>query len=1629
MPKKIFFLLLLYFSCIFVTRADKVSVPVAGTDYGFNLADGSIIPKTTDGKSNLDYGIFRLFVGPSNTYRWNDAQHGMEFKVGNYIEIDVAGSVTLKIGGCQYSASASKITVSDKNGAYTLTKNSKTKSCSETLDFVYSGAATTLKIEFKENKTYVPYINIIAPKTGSAVETPESNVIYDFNLSDGSIIPTNTTGKTAINSGLFSLVAGNSNAYGYNGTTHGSILKTGNSISLKVAGNSKIRFGGCQYSNGTIAATSATGNFDKASQSSKTAKCYHQDNTTVDFIYAGGAGTVTFNFTGTNYIPNIQILPIPYDFELTPWVKKSGKIMLNGVGINITAGENATSSPAITLEKGTIISATPEIASIRINLEGKILGTTAIVTYADVECAWVLYDTLFIRYNDKNTKPYNYKFLVADDSKVYNAEPGKSYSYDFANGSTLPQTSYSSLRYSTFITSDGLMTINSNTTTTSKQFGFHDTAHGLVCFPGNSFDIKVAGNATITFGTCQYGSAKDAVFEFTNSEGKVLGTCTAQNIGTGACGTGSFSYFGGAGIITATLKSTEFPTAEIYIHSVSIENAAKVIKTSKTDVWDFGAAILDTALYNNNLTVASINAWYDASIAVASSGNVLPKTFTSGVLNWVGGSNDRLRTSNTNLTRYDANGTGIIGKDTLNGSLYVNGSAATSRYIGLTLSEDDEVVVYAKSQNGSGKLNFQYVPVPADQTNIADLNSTGVVTKFVAKYAGSYHIFDSADKPSYFRITRKDAIYATVSCAMDLVSASGIPENYKVVFTNEAGKSWSSTLTNGAQRLKVPANYMYKLSLANANGFIISSSVDISVSSDTSVSVKIQKVQLVTLNGSITGLGNNLSKLGLTFKPVPSPRIFVPKPVIDALKGTYSVQIEPNILYAVFNTGVNDFALTNDTLAITKDATIDLSFVEKPKYDITLNGIGLTTEQKSKLVTTFTNLNESGYSYTFTGTTGIKLRNGVYSLYCAGLDDYPLTLGATSNLKVNGASVSKNIEFKACTFWPFDDETITNGTTLSYKGLLFNGNVYNEKAKSHLVAKSGATIKVPMNPGEKLTITYYYSADFSIENGAAITSSSGSTSTYETTSYSYTGNTSGYATITNGSGTTYFTDMVINKTMPYTATITVGKNKTYQSINDALNAVRSMVRPNDERVKIMIDPGNYEEMLTIDVKNVSLVNSSVNPSIALANKGVDINVNAVRITSYYGHGYNYYSMGTDQKWSSDALRVNKENGYTTYSNTGSGTTNNSYWNATVLVSASGFEAKNVIFENSYNQYVSKKESEDVVIEWTSGGKGTRPKDVGNTAVQGRSFVERAAAIAFTKSGDKALLDNCRVVGRQDSFYGAEGARVVAYKGVLMGACDYIFGGMTLVAYKSDLSMNISDHKDDVAYITAAQQTSARGYLMYECKVTSAVPDIETASAYKAKPGYFGRPWQGVTSEVVYYNTTIEQSLNNAYENKSLITPLAWLNTLGGASDKCYEYGTIELSGENNQSARATWSHVLTTPKLNDGTDITCFNFTKGSDNWDPIKDLISNGGLTSPNTISDLDNGSNIGKAIVAVNGKMVSVFGINDDATISIYNLNGSVAKTLRVSGDTQFEMSEGLWLVRISSPEGNQMAKIIVK
>ena len=1042
---------------------------------------------------------------------------------------------------------------------------------------------------------------------------------------------------------------------------------------------------------------------------------------------------------------------------------------------------------------------------------------------------------------------------------------------------------------------------------------------------------------------------------------------------------------------------------------------------SLIDVWDFGAEQLDPAIYNNQLTETIINGWY-TGIAAGTSGKNLPN-FTAGILTWLGNpTSDRLRTTNLALTRYDVNIASVVG---YTGRIYQNGagSATPSRYLTIILNEDDEVTLITKT-DATGTMNFLNIATPASgQADVVPMTSDLVTLKFVAKTAGSYKIYDSSGKPSFFRIYRAAANYKTITGTVDVTQGVDIPAGYGVIFKNSAGKTWTATAaSDNTYSVNVPVGYTYAVSLANANGYVITTTKTVAITTESSsFNLSIKKVDLHTLSGTITGLGTSISKLALLFTPAVSST-YIPEPQINITTGTYTVQLEANNTYAISATGVNDYSIPDNIIAIAAiDATKDIAFTAKPVYAITLDLSSLTTAQQAALTTKFTNLNELGYSYIFAPAAPITLRDGTYAITCSGLDAYPLQLGLTSNLKVNGAPASKTLAFSPVTDWSFDDATITSSTT-SYKGMLFTGTTSNEIAKGHLVMGNGSTVKFPVNPGQKVIVTYYYSANFTIEGGAAIVSTSGSTSLLETANYTYTGSAAGNVTISNVSGSTYLTDVMVVNVIPYAATITVGADKNYHNISDALTAIRSMVRPNKERVNIMIDPGNYEEMLVIDIDSVSLTNASSTPSIALANQGVDINTNSVRITSYYGHGYNYYSMAPNQKWSADALRVNKDNGYNNYANTGAGTTNNSYWNTTVYVSGAGFQASNIIFENSFNQYISQKESQDVLVSQTI--MPVRSTTLGSVTVQNKSFVERAAAIAYAKSGDKSVLYKCRVVGRQDSFYGSEGARVVTYKGSLMGGTDYIFGGMTLVAYKSDLAMNTSEVSTDMSYITAPQQTTARGFLLDSCKVTSAQPGMETASTYLSKPGEFGRPWAATTGEAVFFHTTIEATNNPSFTGKSLISPEGWLNTLSGTSPKCYEFGTVELSGENNQASRASWSTVLISATLSDATAITTFNFTKGTDNWDPIPSLRAT-------DVTDIPTGT-LNHAVSSVqiysNGNKLFISNVKSNTRIVVYSLDGAIVNLMETNVDKSYTLQKGLYIVKATANDSDKFVKVII-
>lgn len=982
----------------------------------------------------------------------------------------------------------------------------------------------------------------------------------------------------------------------------------------------------------------------------------------------------------------------------------------------------------------------------------------------------------------------------------------------------------------------------------------------------------------------------------------------------------------------------------------------------KIDVWDFGAETMnDSSQYNDLLTVEKANAVYPAEIIPGSAPVNLPG-FTLRDLDEKeavkfddgGKTNNRWRTINESITRYDSKT--LTGDDghVYTGYIYSNTSSTESVSLSVYAYEGD-ILTFMLGSNANPAAYELRAPDGSVQTFDFSAAAKLETAKFYAAAKGWYKLYCTNEKLVCARIMRQHTPAVTISGTITALTGS-VPSGIHVMLTNDlTGKEVAAVMTGATYSASVHGLYPYTLSLKGANEYIISSGQSIAVgNTDVINDISIQAVDLVTVTGAVTGLSPlALSRLMLNFVP-PAGKRYHPELTIKH-DGTYSLTLEKDVIYGIRAAGVNDYQLVSDTIAASGNVeNHPISFVAKDRYPITvtINGV----DDTDGAIVTYTNLEEEGYVYRFTDLTDISLRDGEYKVNLSGLGNQPVVQDLTPHLKVHGSAAASDIAVKEISNWDFavlnsmvDIETHSNNQY--YAGLKLSGMI--AENKTFLLANANSSIVIPdLGAGDIVTIKYCYSAAFTA-GPVTVDEKSNSTSQIDskTITVAQNGNFEINTIAAANAGQTYFCGIEVIKAahvIPYRSTVTVGRNKDYTTINDALADIRSMTRSADQNVTILIDPGNYEEMLVIDTPNITLKNASAAPSIELKDRGVNIDSNAVRITSYYGHGYSYYSMGTDCKYDANLLAVNKLNGSASFTNPGTGTTAGSYWNATVVISADHVSAEGIIFENSFNQYVSAKAADDIIVAQANSAKEgsiarASMKTVGDTKVQEKDYVERAAALAIQNDVSQTFFDHCKFIGRQDTLYGGANATAAFHKCAVYGGTDYIFGGMIAVFNACNLVFNTNDQtgkgeKDDVGYIAAPQQLSGRGYLFYHCHVTSTKPGVDTASVRTSKPGYLGRPWAANTGEAVFYQTTIDAAdsfwSTGPYDfGASLIQAAGWSSSLSGESTLCAEYNTIEISGANHSANRASWSTVLQSPVLADHTAIS-FGAFLGT--WNPF---------------------------------------------------------------------------------------------
>ncbi len=342
-------------------------------------------------------------------------------------------------------------------------------------------------------------------------------------------------------------------------------------------------------------------------------------------------------------------------------------------------------------------------------------------------------------------------------------------------------------------------------------------------------------------------------------------------------------------------------------------------------------------------------------------------------------------------------------------------------------------------------------------------------------------------------------------------------------------------------------------------------------------------------------------------------------------------------------------------------------------------------------------------------------------------------------------------------------------------------------------------------------------------------------------------------------------------------TVTVGADKEFKTITDAVNAIKAMTnRPSGEagRTAIVVDPGTYCEQVTVNVANVTL-------------KAAD-EANRPVLTWYYGIGYVYYSAN---------------NGYYSEQHYVERTAKSTAtrWGCTLRVAATGFLAENIIFENSFNCRVVADELADGVwpeVDPADGGKPDRT--VEGFDAKAKTSTERAAAFA----GDATNYEcyRCEFISSQDTLYtGYNGYFKECY---IEGGTDFIFGGNSILF--EDCTLAWHGYSDVLAggYLTACQTSSVptagtpnlanNGYLFKDCTVTNS--KYYTDNQFAA--GGWGRNWGGAKCQVVFLNTTLD----------GVDVPGAWVKMGGELADSIlYVDGVTDKDGNAVDTSGTTFN--------------------------------------------------------------------------------------------------------------------------
>lgn len=339
----------------------------------------------------------------------------------------------------------------------------------------------------------------------------------------------------------------------------------------------------------------------------------------------------------------------------------------------------------------------------------------------------------------------------------------------------------------------------------------------------------------------------------------------------------------------------------------------------------------------------------------------------------------------------------------------------------------------------------------------------------------------------------------------------------------------------------------------------------------------------------------------------------------------------------------------------------------------------------------------------------------------------------------------------------------------------------------------------------------------------------------------------------------------------YQAEVKVGKGQQFETITDAVKYIGRMTRTT-ERVTITLTDALYREQVMVDTPYVTISSEA-----------------GSTITWYYGSGYTYYSADMNGYYS-EARAVDKyEKGVAIGMGTG-------HWGATVnvLPTATAFRSEGVIYESSFNRYMTTEEVADGVGKGGDNSKVDRSKA---TDADIKLYKNKERACVIFIEADQSEFKDCQFLSSQDTMFTGNNTEHTYFKNcVIEGTTDYICGDGSAVFDGCTLSMyGYGDKAASGSIIVASKALSQLGYLFNNCKVVkTSYPGINKGITKT----YFARPWRA-DSKVVFLNTEVEDANTIApagFTSMSSVTP---------AKAKYYEYNTHLADGTKvSTSSRA-----------------------------------------------------------------------------------------------------------------------------